>query len=68
MSKLTTAMACHFPGTFTVVPAIASATAERSVGLYRVNVRAHQIILPSRSHTMIAVSDSAFVRKAELDE
>ena len=34
------ATTCHFPGTFMVDPAIASAPAKRSVGPYRVDVGA----------------------------
>ena len=65
MLKLIAATAYTSPGTSTVVPAIAFATADRSVGPYRIDVRADQIVLPGSA---IAVSDSALVRKPELVE
>ena len=56
MSKLTPATTCHFLGTFTIDPAIASSTAERSVGPYGVDVGANQIVLPGSSHSRLGFS------------
>ena len=52
-AELTAATACHFPGTFTCVPAIAFATAERSVGPYHVDVYVDQIVLHGSSHSSL---------------
>ena len=54
--KLTAATTYHFPGTFTVDLAIASAMAERSAGPYHIDVGADQNMLPGSSHSCLGFS------------
>ena len=51
MPKLTAATACTSLGTMTAVLAIASATAAKGVGSYRIDVSADQIVLLRSSYS-----------------
>ena len=66
MRKLTTATAYTFPGTSTAVPAIASATAARSVGSYYIDVCTDQIVLPGSSHSLRGFSPSKEARAGRM--